>query len=99
MAMEIDLGPSAQKFRDELRQWLEVNRPEELIGVEAERASFGENQGAVKAWTDKLHQAGYLCVSWPEEFGGKGLSGIEVAVMNEEFARANVPRVTRGMGE
>ncbi len=99
MAMEIDLGPSAQKFRDELRQWLEVNRPDELIGVEAERASFGENQGAVKAWTDKLHAAGYLCVSWPEEFGGKGLSGIEVAVMNEEFARANVPRVTRGMGE
>ncbi len=99
MTMEIDLGPSAQKFRDELREWLEVNRPEELIGVEAERASFGENQGAVKAWTDKLHEAGYLCVSWPEEFGGKGLTGIEVAVMNEEFARANVPRVTRGMGE
>ncbi len=99
MAMEIDLGPSAQKFRDELRQWLEANRPDELIGVDAERASFGANAGAVKAWTDKLHAAGYLCVSWPEEFGGKGLTGIEVAVMNEEFARANVPRVTRGMGE
>ena len=40
-----------------------------------------------------------MCVSWPTEFGGRGLSGIEVAVMNEEFARAGVPRVTRGMGE
>jgi hypothetical protein len=40
-----------------------------------------------------------MCVSWPKEFGGRGLSGIEVAVMNEEFARVGVPRVTRGMGE
>ena len=38
-------------------------------------------------------------MSWPEEYGGRGLTGVEVAVMNEEFARAGVPRVTRGMGE
>jgi alkylation response protein AidB-like acyl-CoA dehydrogenase len=53
----------------------------------------------LEAWTDKLRDANLLCVSWPEEFGGRGLTGIEVAVLNEEFARANVPRVTRGMGE
>src|SRR5215211_6458082 len=61
MPMEIDLGPQAERFRDELRQWLEANRP--------------------------------------EDFGDGGLTGVEVAVMNEEFARAGVPRVTRGMGE
>jgi len=96
--MEIDLGPEAQKFRDELREWLEANKPEELIGVDAERASFGDVDG-IQAWTQKLADAGYMCVSWPKEFGGAGLTGIEVAVMNEEFARAGVPRVTRGMGE
>ena len=42
---------------------------------------------------------GYLCVAWPKEYGGRGLTGVEVAVLNEEFARAGVPRVTRGMGE
>src|SRR5215204_6488779 len=46
-----------------------------------------------------MHEAGYLCVSWPKEYGGRGLTGVEVAVMNEEFARAGVPRITRGMGE
>jgi len=96
--MEIDLGPQARKFRDELREWLEANKPEELIGVDVERASYGNLPG-VPEWTEKLADAGYLCVSWPKEFGGRGLSGIEVAVMNEEFARAGVPRVTRGMGE
>ncbi|HET9690461.1 MAG TPA: acyl-CoA dehydrogenase family protein [Acidimicrobiales bacterium] len=96
--MDLDLGPGARAFRDELRQWLEANRPEELVGVEAERAAFGDVPG-LAAWTDKLKDAGYLCVAWPKEFGGRGLTGVEVAVMNEEFARAGVPRVTRGMGE
>jgi alkylation response protein AidB-like acyl-CoA dehydrogenase len=96
--MQIDLGPQAQKFRDELRQWLEASAPEDLAGIDDERAAYGNAPGIVE-WTKKLADAGYMCVSWPKEFGGRGLSGIEVAVMNEEFARAGVPRVSRGMGE
>ena len=111
--MEIDLGPKAKAFRDELRQWLEANRPEPSeegampeegeADEEAPRRGRGGPMGAMGAqwryWGKKLHEGGYLCVSWPKEFGGRGLSGLEVAVMNEEFARARVPRVTRGMGE
>ena len=99
MALEIDLGSDARKFRDELRQWLEANKPEELIGLDAERAAMMERAPAVEAFANKLGDAGYLCVSWPKEYGGRGLTGIEVAVMNEEFARIGVPRITRGMGE
>jgi alkylation response protein AidB-like acyl-CoA dehydrogenase len=40
-----------------------------------------------------------MCVAWPREYGGAGLSGVEVSIMNEEFGRAGVPRLTRGMGE
>jgi alkylation response protein AidB-like acyl-CoA dehydrogenase len=98
MTMEIDLGPQAEKFRDEVRQWLEANAPDSMVGIDDERAAYGDAPG-VAEWTQKLSDAGYLCVSWPKEFGGRGLSGLEVAVMNEEFARAGVPRVTRGMGE
>ena len=94
MAMTLDLGPQAQKFRREVREWLEANAPEELVGVDLERASYGNVPG-VREWAEKLHEAGYLCVAWPKEFGGRGLSGIEVAVLNEEFGRAGVPRVLR----
>jgi alkylation response protein AidB-like acyl-CoA dehydrogenase len=99
MALEIDLGPAARSFRDELRQWLEANRPDELVGVETERAQLMGGSPAIRSWLEQLHEAGYVCVSWPKEYGGRGLSGVEVAVMNEEFARAGVPRVSRGMGE
>jgi alkylation response protein AidB-like acyl-CoA dehydrogenase len=97
--MELDLGPQAEKFRDELRQWLEANRPNDLDDSIDPRRLMYEGGPAVAAWTEKLHEAGYLCVGWPKEYGGRGLSGVEVAVLNEEFARARAPRVTRGMGE
>jgi len=98
MPLELDLGPAAEKFRGELRDWLEANTPAELIGMSADVAQRTDLP-AVKAWADTLSAAGYMCVSWPKEYGGAGLTGVEVAVMNEEFARARVPRVTRGMGE
>jgi alkylation response protein AidB-like acyl-CoA dehydrogenase len=94
----LDLGPEAEAFRDEVREWLAANRPDELVGVDLERAMFGDGPG-IKEWTAKLHEARFLCVAWPEEYGGRGLTGIEVSVLNDEFARAGVPRVTRGMGE
>lgn len=98
MPLELDLGPAAQEFRTELRGWLEANKPKELIGVSSDLVARGQVKGASE-WAAKLTKAGYMCVSWPKEYGGRGLTGIEVAVLNEEFARAEVPRITRGMGE
>lgn len=91
MAMELDLGPQAAAFRDELRQWLEANRPEGFDPEADDQLTLAAGGALVKQWTDTLHGAGYLCVSWPEEFGGHGLTGVEVAVMNEEFARGAFP--------
>ena len=98
MPLELDLGPAAEKFRAELREWLEANKPAELVGMSSDIAQRSDIP-AVREWAEKLTAAGYMCVSWPKEYGGAGLTGVEVAVLNEEFARARVPRVTRGMGE
>ena len=98
MPLELDLGPAAEKFRADLREWLEANKPAELVGMSSDIAQRSDIP-AVREWAEKLTAAGYMCVSWPKEYGGAGLTGVEVAVLNEEFARARVPRVTRGMGE
>jgi len=89
--MELDLGPRARAFRDELRSWLDAAVPADR---DERRALTGSTQ-----WADLLHGQRLLCVSWPSEFGGRGLTGLEVAVLNEELARVRMPRVTRGMGE
>src|SRR5256885_16702689 len=90
MPMELDLGPQAEQFRDEVRGWLEANRPDELSGIDEERAAFGNVPG-IEAWTKKLQDAGFMCVSWPKEFGGRGFSRPEGARLNEGVAPARRP--------
>ncbi|MGO9876464.1 MAG: acyl-CoA dehydrogenase family protein [Acidimicrobiia bacterium] len=96
MPMEIELGPDAARFRAEVREWLQNNRPEDADVVRSQLIGGGPEHDA---WAARLHEAGFLCVGWPKDYGGRGLTGIEVAVMNDEFGRADIPRVTRGMGE
>jgi alkylation response protein AidB-like acyl-CoA dehydrogenase len=95
----IDYGQEADELRHELRQWLDRHAPANLKGVRAPRRPEGQLAADLRQWGDELAAAGLVCVSWPEEFGGRGWSAIQIAVMEEEFARADVPRVTRGMGE
>jgi alkylation response protein AidB-like acyl-CoA dehydrogenase len=54
---------------------------------------------AYAEWAEKLLARRLICPQWPAEFGGQGMDAVRVAVLNEEFDRAGVPRVTRGMGE
>ena len=42
-------------------------------------------------WVKKLHAGGWICASWPKEYGGKGLSLMDQVVLNEEFAKAKAP--------
>jgi alkylation response protein AidB-like acyl-CoA dehydrogenase len=51
------------------------------------------------AWERKLADARLICPQWPERYGGQDMDAVRLAVLNEEFHRAGVPRVRRGMGE
>ena len=61
MPLELDLGPAAQAFRTELREWLKVNVPKELVGVSADSLARGNMTAAGKEWVKKLTEAGYMC--------------------------------------
>lgn len=93
MSLQIDLGPRAAAFREELLEWLDAGVPTD---PEDKMAIFDVG---LDDWTDKLREAGLVCITWPTEFGGRGFSGLESAIMNEEFARAGVPVADLGMGQ
>ena len=42
-------------------------------------------------WPAKLFEGGWICATWPKEYGGKGLTTMEGVVLAEEFARAKAP--------
>ena len=103
--MKLDLGPEFETFRAEIQGWIESNRPDGLEDLD-ERAVYlgqagltGPAADAYSAWSERLLEARLICPHWPVDVGGRGLSGVQVAILNEEFDRARVPRVTRGMGE
>ena len=51
----------------------------------AERREFNET------WPKKLFAGGWICATWPVEYGGKGLSTLQGVVLAEEFARLKAP--------
>ena len=38
-----------------------------------------------------LFDGGWICATWPAEYGGKGLTTMQGVVLAEEFARAKAP--------
>jgi alkylation response protein AidB-like acyl-CoA dehydrogenase len=88
--MDLTYPPEAEEFRTEIRGWLEENLPQGWFdeGFEMtpeDRAAFNE------AWPAKLYDGGWICATWPKEYGGKGLTLMQGVVLAEEFARAKAP--------
>jgi alkylation response protein AidB-like acyl-CoA dehydrogenase len=88
--MDLTYPPEAEEFRKEIRAWLEENLPagwfdEGFEMTPEERAAFNDE------WTTKLFDGGWICATWPEEYGGKGLTTIQGVVLSEEFSRAKAP--------
>jgi alkylation response protein AidB-like acyl-CoA dehydrogenase len=109
--MELDLGPEIAQFRAELREWISAEAPDALPGLidwYMPMTAGGRHGGKVakamahpayRDWAAKLAERQLICPHWPAEFGGQGMDALRIAVLNEEFHRAGVPRVQRGMGE
>ncbi len=45
----------------------------------------------LREWQRTLHAARWVGIHWPVEYGGRGASLTQVAVYNEELARADAP--------
>src|SRR4051794_30342727 len=73
-------------LRAELRTWL-AEHPPPGIDVVATRAEADE----MRAWQHALHADRWVGIHWPEEYGGRGASVAQVAVYNQELARAGAP--------
>lgn len=87
--MTIDLKYSAAEsaLRAEARAWLHANVPK------APLPSFDTPEGfaAHREWERRLNEGRWGMVTWPKEYGGRGLNLIEWLVFEEEYYRANAP--------
>jgi acyl-CoA dehydrogenase len=79
-----------KQFRDAFRKFLQT----EVVPFHAE----WEEQGYIdrRVWT-KAGEAGFLCPSMPEEYGGAGADRVYSVIVFEEIARANTSGVGFGL--
>ena len=88
--MDLTYPPEAEEFRVEIREWLESNLPAGWFDVDFSMTD--DERGAwLEQWTAKLFEGGWICATWPTEYGGKGLTTMQGVVLSEEFARAGAP--------
>jgi len=86
--MDLDVTPEERRFRDEVRTWLHENAPKEpRPPTEAEARPFD------LAWQRAQFDGGWAGVSWPKEYGGRGLSLIQQMIWHEEYAHADAPYI------
>ncbi len=88
--MNFDDTPQEAAFRAEVRAWIAVNAPKQYE-EELKKASLGRTQlkGAnilevAKAWQKKKADAGWACLHWPKEYGGRGATPIERVIWQQE---------------
>ncbi|ONI88999.1 acyl-CoA dehydrogenase [Actinosynnema sp. ALI-1.44] len=73
-------------FRAKLRDWYAQN-----FDPAGKSGSGRPEVDHMRAWSRKLHDAGYVGLTWPKEYGGAGLSPGYQAIYFEEMARAQAP--------
>jgi len=84
--MDLQYSEADQEFRQRARQWLSANVPQ------TPRPAGGPGAEQFdRAWQRKMYEHGWAGISWPKEFGGLGLSGLQQVIWYEELARARAP--------
>ena len=93
--MQLTYDAGAEAFRAEIREWLVDNLPAGWVDAvercESPELSPDERRAFNESWPAKLYAGGWICATWPVEYGGKGLSTLQGVVLAEEFARVKAP--------
>jgi alkylation response protein AidB-like acyl-CoA dehydrogenase len=89
--MDFSFSAEEEGFRQDLREWLKNNLPPGW-GTPAFKMPKGDERVEfLRGWQRKMYEGGYLGLSWPKAYGGRGASMIELAIFNEEMARVEAP--------
>jgi alkylation response protein AidB-like acyl-CoA dehydrogenase len=80
-----------QRFRKELRSWLQRNLTDEVVTAGRGRCRDDSAFHLLRTWDATMADAGWGAVSWPREYGGRGATVLEQLAYAEETTRARAP--------
>ena len=83
--MDFNDTPEEARFREEAASWLAENAPTD----DAFRSLTPLEQA--KVWQKRKYDAGWACMGWAPEFGGRGASAIEEVIWRQEESQYDLP--------
>jgi alkylation response protein AidB-like acyl-CoA dehydrogenase len=98
--MDFNYSEEAEAFRHEFRKWLETNLPPRSPSERRPEFMLGDSSdwNFHLQWHKKMHAAGWVGISWPREYGGRGATIEQQVVYAEELARSDAPSLVNGIG-
>jgi alkylation response protein AidB-like acyl-CoA dehydrogenase len=89
--MDFDDRPEDAVWREQCRTWIRANRPdieslprgEDVMGQPAHYAM-------ARKWQALKAANGYVCISWPEEWGGRNGTALQQAIFDQEEKAAGI---------
>lgn len=88
--MQLGLLPDEEPFRASASEWL----PRELEGPVADIRGLRTLTAMAERrrdWEKRLGEAGWFCIAWPREYGGRDASLVQQVLFAEEYARLGPP--------
>jgi alkylation response protein AidB-like acyl-CoA dehydrogenase len=93
----MDIGDSSAEaaFRAEARAWLEQHATPLDDDAPSPQGSYGasglqEHMDRSREWQRTLYEEGWAGITLPKEYGGRGGTGMQQAIFNEEQAKFDV---------
>jgi alkylation response protein AidB-like acyl-CoA dehydrogenase len=89
--MDFEDSPEDAAFRAEVRAWLQDNAtPRSGAGDWSRNSDHPDYTKRCKEWQHTMYEGGWGAITWPVEYGGKGLSGWHQSIFNQEAAHYDV---------
>jgi 3-oxocholest-4-en-26-oyl-CoA dehydrogenase alpha subunit len=89
--MDLTYTPGQERLRQELRAYFtRLMTPERRAALTTAEGEYGNGE-AYREVVRELGRDGWLVLSWPEDFGGRGGSPIDQLIFTDEAAVAGVP--------
>ena len=96
--MDFTLTPDREALRKRVRAWLSANIPDDWKKFGLSEVPRPEAYDFLCKWQKALHDAGFIGLTWPKEYGGQGLTFVEEMVLQEEMALQKAPPVLNILG-
>jgi alkylation response protein AidB-like acyl-CoA dehydrogenase len=96
--VDFTLTPDQQAFRERVRAWLATNIPREWKARGSSEVPRPEAYVFLRKWQRTLHDAGFIGLTWPKEYGGQGLTFLEEMILHEEMAVQKAPPMLNVLG-